>query len=62
MLSEPLHAFLVPHMRLVDVQRLGQTCRAARTLVDSLPEATLQQLAQAKSQLSGTALAACGRR
>ena len=47
-LSEPLQAFLVPLLCLADVQRLGQTCRAARALVDSLPEATLRQLAKAR--------------
>ena len=49
LLSEPLQAFLVPHLRLADVQRLGQTCRAARALVLGLPEATLRQLAEARA-------------
>ena len=43
----------MPHLRLADVQRLGQTCRAARALVDGLPEAVLLQLAQAQSKPSG---------
>ena len=47
--SEPLQAFLVPHLRLADVQRLGQACRATRALVLSLPEAALRQLAQASA-------------
>ena len=47
----PLQALLVPHLRLADVQRLAQTCRAARALVHGLPEATLQQLAQACARL-----------
>ena len=38
----------MPHLRLADVQRLGQACRAARALVAALPEAALQQLAQAR--------------
>ena len=47
-LSQPLQTFLVPHLRLADVQRLGH----------DLPEATLQQLAQARAQCSGAAWAA----
>ena len=48
-LSEPLQALLVPRLSLADVQRLGQTCRAARALVLGLPEATLRQLAEARA-------------
>ena len=39
----------MPRLRLADVQRLAQTCRAARALVDALPEAALQELAQARA-------------
>ena len=61
LLSEPLQACLVPHLRLADVQRLGQACRAARALVHGLPETVLERLAQASAWLPGAARAACGR-
>ena len=48
LLSEPLQALLVPHLRLADVQRLGQACKATRDLVHALPEAALRRLAQAR--------------
>ena len=59
LLLAPLQALLVPRLRLADVQRLGQTCRAARALVDSLPDATLRQLAQARATWLPTPRAAC---
>ena len=59
LLSEPLQALLVPHLRLADVQRLGQTCRATRVLVLGLPEATLRQLAEVRRASAVTAQLAC---
>ena len=39
---------MVPRLRLGDLQSLGQACRAMRTIVHSLPDAQLQQLAQVR--------------
>ena len=61
LLSGPLQAFLVPHLRLADLQRLGQACRTARALVAALPEAALLQLAQARAWQRWPAGAACRR-
>ena len=59
MLSEPLQAFLVPCLRLAEVQHLGQACRAARALVLSMPEAALRQLAEVRFSWLVTAPPAC---
>ena len=49
----------MPHLRLADVQRLGQTCRAARALVNGFPEAALRQLAEVRATRAQTAQVAC---